>query len=441
MLRHPRLRPVGWLAGIGTLAAMVATMVLASPGGAASPEREYKGKFSTACVIGPGSLNQKNTLEVETSATGPETVTEGQTFEFHNATSTITSPAELGNTLFSLGARKVRGKVMAFNVVGTSLEPAEKNIANPPEFPEGLPYEVPVEQNKATSFRVPASGSYSFGPFKVIGHGGESAALSVSPTPGFKEIGAGEYEATGSGIVSTLEGVNAEGGHVVGPLTVACTAPSGVVLGTTPIIGTSTTSTSTSTSPTTTTTTSSTTTNSGEVSFSNWKLTGSLTDKKASNQVINLPSGCTFNGNATVPGPLEASTNCPAFKATLQITGSQPTTLGLELVQSEPVKGTITKAGGENVTFKATAKDNLLIKSVTQRGLIFPESCKTKEPVVFPLETTAPSSSLSTGTTFTGQTTIPSIKCTGGFLGSSFHEVLTKDLSGPNNPFTLTIGP
>jgi hypothetical protein len=218
-----------------------------------------------------------------------------------------------------------------------------------------------------------------------------------------------------------------------------------VVLGTPiPIIATTATSTSTSTSPTTTTTTSqssSTTTNSGEVSFSNWKLTGSLTDKKASNQVINLPSVCTFNGKATVPGPLEGSTNCPAFKATLQITGTQPTTIGLELVQSEPLKGTITRATGENLTWKATAKDNILIKSISQLGLLFPENCRTKEPVVFPLETTAPSSSLSTGTTFTGQTTIPSIKCTGGFLGPSFHEVLTKDLSGPNNPFTLTIGP
>jgi hypothetical protein len=461
MLR--RFRPAGWLTAIGTLTAISATMLVASPGGAATPEKEYKAKFTTACIIAPGSLNQKGTLEVETSATGPESFIEGESIEFHNATSTITSPPELGNSLFSLGTRKVRGKVTNFPILGANLEPGEKNIAKPLEFAEGLPYETPVEQNKATSFKIPTTGTYSFGPFKVTGKAGENASLTVNTAAGYREIGAGEYEATGNGVVSTLEGINAEGGHVIGPLTVACTAPSGVVLGSTPILAnpnnTSTTSSSTTSaaSSTTTTAASSTTTTAAttssttstaattsagtEVSFTNWKLTGSLTDKKNGNQVVNLPSGCTFNGKATVPGPLEGNTKCPAFRATLKVNALQTGTFGLELVQSEPVKGTITNAGGGNLTFKATAKDNILVKSVMLFGLFFPENCTTTEAVVFPLEATAPASALSSGTTFKGETTIPSFKCPSGFLGPSFGSTLTGDFSGPNNPFTLTIGP
>jgi hypothetical protein len=425
---------------------MMATMVLAAPGGAASPEKEYTAKFPATCVIAPGSLNQKGMLEIETHSTGPESLTEGQTFEVKNASSTITTSAELGNTLFKLGARKAKGAVTTFEVITTNLEPKEINIAKPPMFPEGLPYETSVEENRGATFKVPKEGSYSFGPFKVTGKAGESASFAVSPEPGFKEVGAGEYEGTGKGIVSTIEGVNEKGEHVIGPLTVTCTASA--VLATIPIVAGSTTSstTSTTTTSTTTTTTSATTahttsSSSGtEVTFENWKLTGSLTDKKLG-QTITLPAGCTFNGKATVPGPVEGNTKCPPFTSSVKILSLIPTTLGLELNQTEPVKGTITPAGGGNLTFKATAKDNIVITSVALMGLTIPASCVTKEPVVFPLEATAPSSALATGTTFNGETTLPAVKCGGGFLGVVFGGVLTQLMSGPNNPFTLTIQP
>jgi hypothetical protein len=241
MLKGLRFRPAGWVAAIGTMGAMAATMVIASPGGAATPEKEFTASFKQECVVGPGSLNQKGNLEVMTRSKGPETVTEGQEFEPHESTSTITSPAELGNTLFSLGVRKVKGAVTNFELNGIGLTPALLNIAKPAAFPEGLPYEAPVVQNMPTSFTVPHEGTYSFGPYKVTGAAGANAELEVNSEPGFTETGTGEFTATGKGIVSTLEGVNEAGGHVIGPLPVVCTAPKGVVLAAIPISPTSTT--------------------------------------------------------------------------------------------------------------------------------------------------------------------------------------------------------
>jgi hypothetical protein len=441
---------------------MAGTLFAASPGGAATPEKEFTASFSQECVIGPGSLNQKGTLSVMTKSKGPESVVEGQEFEPHESTSTITSPAELGNTLFSLGVRKVKGSVTNFELNGIGLSPAVLNIAKPAAFPNGLPYEAPVVQNQPTSFTVPHEGTYSFGPYKVTGAAGTNAELEVNSEPGFTETGTGEFTATGKGIVSSLEGVNAEGGHVIGPLPVVCTAPKGIILSTLPIgtgpspTTTATTATTASTSTTvhttastttmattaTTATTAHTTSSSSgtEVTFENWKLTGSLTVKKLG-QTINLPAGCTFNGHATVPGPVEGNTHCPPFTASVKILGLVPTTLGLELVQVQPVKGTITPAGGGNLLFKATTSDNINITSVAILGLTIPTSCMTAEPILFPLETTAPASALGTGATFNGEVTLPNVKCGGGFLGVLFGKVLTQLMSGPNNPFTFTIAP
>jgi hypothetical protein len=458
MFKGLRFRPVGWLVAGATATAMAATMVVASPGGAAPPEKEFMASFKQECIIGPGSLNQKGNLEVMTRSKGPESVVERQEFEPHESTSTIASPAELGNTLFSLGVRKVRGKVTVFELNGINLSPPVLNIAKPAAFPEGLPYEAPVEQNKVTSFTVPHEGSYSFGPYKVTGAAGSNAELEVNSEPGFKEVGVGEFEATGKGIVSSLEGVNAEGGHVIGPLPVVCTAPKGVILSTLPIgegPPISTTSSSSTTSSTTSTTTSTTTSahstticgvpcgcGGGGVcpTFENWKLTGSLTDKRQG-QKISLPEGCTFNGEAAIPGPLEGRTFCPPFTASLKLFGFLPTAVGLDLTESERMRGSILAAGEGKLTFKATDKENLALTSIGILGLTIPTNCATAEPIVFPLESTAPASSFATGVTFNGETTLPAVQCQGGLLGSLFGRVLTALLSGPNNPFTLAIAP
>jgi alpha-tubulin suppressor-like RCC1 family protein len=237
MLKGLRFRPAGWVAAIGTVGAMAATMVIAAPGGAATPEKEFTASFKQECVVGPGSLNQKGTAEVHTRATGPESLAEGESgVEFHNATSTITfsAPGPFA-TLYQLGVRSVKRKVIAFELVGRGLTPTALNIAKPAAFPEGLPFEAPVEENKPTSLTIPHEGSYTFGPYTVTGKAGENAALEVGSESGFTEPLAGEYEGTGKGMVVDLEGLNETGGHLIGPLPVVCTAPKGVVLASIPI--------------------------------------------------------------------------------------------------------------------------------------------------------------------------------------------------------------
>lgn len=448
MLRRLRFRPVGWLVALGTFAAMAATMVVAAPGSAAT-EKTYASTFKMECIIGPGSVNIKGTLTTATQATGPETVKSGETgVEFHNSFSLVTSPSELGQPLFNGGVREVRGFVVNFTLDSTGAEPAELNIAKPAEFPSGLPYHAPVENEKATTFRAPTEGTFSFGPYTVTGAAGTHLVSHVTTEPGFEENPETGFKSTGKGVQSTLEGYNEHGEKLIGPLPVSCTAleeGGDLVLATIPIESGGTTTTTTSHTTTTTTTTHTTTTTTTteaapEVIFHEWVLKGFVHDKKLGEN-ITLPAGCKFNGHATVPGPLEANTSCPAFSDTVKILGLLPSTIGLEIKESEPIHGTITPAGAGELKLTGTAKDNIFITSISLFGLKIPTSCKTVSPVIFPLESTAPASALATGTTFTGETTLPNVSCSGGLLGALFGPVLSTLMSGPNNPFSLTVEP
>ena len=456
MLRRMRFRPVGWLVAIGTLAAMAATMVVAAPGGAATPTKEYAATFEPNCVIGPGVLNITAKLRVSLRAEGPETVSEKQTgIEFNEASSSITSPAELTKSFEALGVTEVRGHITRFVLDSTGAEPTVLNAGKPAEYPEGLPFFAPVEKEKAVTFNAPGlkvgetGRTYSFGPYSVTGKAGEKIKSTVDSSAGFVEEAEAGYKSTGEGIVSTIEGYNASGEKKIGPLTVACTAPANVVVAEIPIVEppvstttTTTTSTTSSSSSTTTSSSSSTTTSESlTVAFENWKLSGSLTDRKLG-EAITLPEGCTFNGSATIPGSLEGNTACPPFTARVKILGFLPTTIGVNFTESEPVKGTIgpgKKSG--YLEMKATAKDNIGITSIGLFGLTIPTDCQTSSPAVFPLETEAPSSALVTGASFSGETNLPSVKCQGGLIGYLFGSVLTDLMSGPNNPFSFTIAP
>jgi hypothetical protein len=477
---------------LGTLAAIVTTMIVAAPGGAAAPLKEFSATFEPECVVAPGVLNIKAKVRANLRAMAPETVETGEMFNAEQASSSITSPVELTEQFVSLGVHEVRGHITNFVLDGTNAEPAKINSAKPAEFPSGLPFFAPVEKGKAVTFSAPSlalgeSGrTFSFGPFTVTGAAGQTATQTVDPAKGFEEVGS-EIKATGNGIVTEIEGFNEKGERAIGPLTVACTAPAGVVVASIPIKAATTTSTTTSsptttttttsptttttttsptttttttkstttttttttksttttTSPTTTTTTTTTSTSSNvtEIKFENWKLTGSLTVKKLK-EAINLPEGCTFNGHAFIPGALEGNTFCPPFKARIKLLSLLPTTLGLTLTESEPVHGTITPGHTSgDLLFKATSKQNIGITSITLLGLTVPTNCTTETPVVFPLELEAPASSLVTGATFTGETTLPNVKCQGGLLGSALGQVISALLSGPNNPFSLTIKP
>lgn len=468
MLGRLRCRPVGWIVAVGTLGALSATLIAAAPGGAATPEKEYVSTFEMQCIIGPGSVNIKGSLQVETKATGPETTSHGEVASFHGANSTITSSPALSQPLYNGGTREVRGSVLHFAIDTTGAEPNQLNIAEPAEFPEGLPYKAPVENEKDTSFTAPSEGrTFSFGPYTVTAPAGGTVEATVGDEPAYEENAETGYRSTGEGVQSTLTGYTESGEKTIGPLPVSCNAPSGVVLAKIPVSGGSgggtetTSSTSSSTSTTTTTTTrTSTQTSAGpvEINFHNWKLKGSMTNHKL-NETIDLPEGCTFNGHGQIPGPVEGNTYCPPFTAHLKLLGAVPENVGLNIVQAEPIKGTISegKTPGDLI-FKSLAKDTIEITSIGsaleteapnsalapggtyKAGASVPVACKTWEPVVFPMETEAPSTALSGGTTFTGETTVPEVTCR-GLTGAIYGPLITEVFSGPNNPFTFTIEP
>jgi hypothetical protein len=446
---------------LGSVAATASTLALVVPTGAAAAgnEKVYAATWEMPCVVGTGSLNIQTVLTVSTSATGPETVTPGEEVNFTKTSATITGPVELSNSFASLGAKETRGAVTNFVLNGQGTSPAEINIGKPSEYPTGLPFRAPVEAGQLTKFPVPSllvgetGRTFSFGPLKVTGAVGSKFKITLNSAPGYVEAETG-FKATEEGIISNVSAYNAGGEKIIGPLAVDCSAPSGVVLGEAPIVEGATTTTSTSssssssTTTTTTTTTSKTTTTTTTttpegpitVPFKNWVLRGSLTVKKL-NEKITLPNGSTFNGTATIPGTLTGDTSVPPFSAAIKLFGFVPTTLGVTFTESGHATGTVTPVAGGNLAIKGTAKDVIGITGVGFLGLNVPVSCKTVEAVTFPLETTSSALALSKGLSFSGTTTLPKVTCTGGLLGSLFGPIITELMSGPNNPFALTISP
>jgi hypothetical protein len=219
MRGYRRLGRLAPLAATGAVALVGVALLDATPSAASGPEKQYAGSATTECVLAPGILNEKGTFSVAAEFLGPERVGQGESgIQFNNAVFTLTSPVGFANTLFAVGARKVKGKLSSLILRAANMEPKEKKI-------EGPSFEAPVEQNKPFVLRIPHEGGLSLGPYTVTGKQGENATLELKSEAGFRELGEGHYEETGAGIVFSLEGVNATGEHVIGPLTVACGAP------------------------------------------------------------------------------------------------------------------------------------------------------------------------------------------------------------------------
>jgi hypothetical protein len=188
-------------------------MAVLLPGGtaAAAGERVYEAHFNAPCVVGPGILNIKSTLAISTKAVGPISVEPGQEVTFKETSSTIRTPVELTESFVFLGATEVRGSVLNFVAESPLTEPTSINIAKPATFPEGLPYVAPVEKEKEEVFNAPSENrTFSFA-LKATGKTGETINLTLNTAAGYTEVEAGEYKATGNGIVSTASGYNAEG--------------------------------------------------------------------------------------------------------------------------------------------------------------------------------------------------------------------------------------
>ena len=462
-----RFRPIGWIAGVGTLAAMAATMVVAAPGGARpGPEKQFETSFEASCILAPGVLNAKGMIKVHESSEGPSTLERHDEFSLPHNTITVTTPKEWGEDFFAVGSRSIKGLLTNATIVMASATPVNKNIAKPLEFSSGLPIKATVE-DQAVEFTVPSEGrTFEAGPWVVTGTQGGDVAGTLGTAPGYREVSTNKFEATGEGILSEITGFNESGEANVGPVQVACTVPGNEEVYDAPILGEGTTSTesvnateetgpcgsrtavltcrpeSTSTShPLPTASTTSTTTPCGICVQINDKLTGSVTVHKLG-QAINLPVGCTFRSTSvSVPGSFEANTRCPAFTASLKILGLLRTSLGLNIVESGPVTGAITPLENGKLQIKGTAKDNIEITSVGLLGLTIPTACKTAEPVVFGLDSAnTPAELITTGATSSGETTLPAVQC-GGPLGGVVGTLFTALMSGPHNPYTLTIAP
>ncbi len=465
MPNRMRLKAAGLLAPVGVVAAVAAIAMPASSSFAASGSTVYSANLSLACVLAPGVLNVKGTVTATLQGTGPTAVNTGDSVSLTNVTTSLTTPAAWSGSFLSLGAAKAEGSVTNFVLDGAGTTPSSINAAAALGS-GGLPF-GPVTIPGTTSsplplsLTIPNSGPFTLGPITVSGASGSNLVLSVDTAPGWTQSGS-TITATGNGIVSNASGLDSSGNVVAGPLSIVCNAPTpAVVLGSIPIGGTTTTTTTTTTPVTTTTTTpvttttttpvtttttssSTTTTTSGggglTVHFVNWVLSGTLKDQRLG-QTITLPKGATFNGSATIPGTLTGNILVPNFSATVKILGL-PTTVGLSMTEVGPATGTIspstTTAG--NLVIAGSAKANIGIKSVGLFGLNIPTTCQTSSPAVFPLNADLPALDLTTGATFTGTTTLPSVKC-GGILGGLLSPILTALFSGPNNSYSLTIAP
>ena len=191
--------------------------------------------------------------------------------------------------------------------------------------------------------------------------------------------------------------------------------------------------------------------------FKNWAVWGSLTPKKLNEPVV-LPKGSTFNGVSLLTstptelsGVVTGTIYVPPFNTTLKLGGAVPTNVGVTFTEDGPQEGTITQApatscapsrfAGQCVTLKVISKANVGITETGLLGINVPTECETSEPIVFDLSTTVHLSQvLDAGPSFTGTTTIPSVKC-GGLSGIALGVLLTGLMSGPENPYALNLGP
>ena len=138
----------------------------------------------------------------------------------------------------------------------------------------------------------------------------------------------------------------------------------------------------------------------------------------------------------------------PPFVAPLKILGL-PTELGMEIKQFGAGEGTITRPlgpptpeeqeKGANVTLNVQAEANIAFTSLHISGIKVATQCETAQPVKLPLVKTLSLIELIEGTTITGASTLPNIKCRGLF-GGVLGPVLSLLMSGPENAFTLTFG-
>ena len=236
MFAGVRFRPIGWIAGAATVAAMAATMAVVPTGSASTPEAPFATSFDAECVFAPGVLNARGSVHVVVEGSAPETVQELGRVTLPRSKIAITLPREWGEDFFNLGSRSVKGSVSNFSVDASHAEPATKNIARPEEFPGGVPLAAPIQSGETTLAIPSGERTFTAGPWTVTGSRGENVGLSVDAGSAYTELSTGHFEATGHGILLEVEGFAESGEANIGPVQLACTAPLGMTFITRPIV-------------------------------------------------------------------------------------------------------------------------------------------------------------------------------------------------------------
>ena len=130
----------------------------------------------------------------------------------------------------------------------------------------------------------------------------------------------------------------------------------------------------------------------------------------------------------------------PPFTAPLKIRHSME--LGMAIQQVGEGEGTITRPAGNEeeepikVTLNVQAEANIIFTNVDVQTKSKPVQCTTVEPVKLPLVKTLSIEELLLGTTITGTATLPKITCAGPG-GPATGNLLTREMSGPDNPFSI----
>ena len=215
-----------------TVTVVVAVMLMASASGAAGGATKEVGEsIEPSCVLAPGVLNIPTKVKVALRATAPEEVEPDESLELTSISASVTLPKELSEDFVALNVHEVRGHVTQLPLNGSLIEPAQANLAKPAAYPSGLPFFESVQREKTLSFAAPSLApgetghTYAFGPLHVTGGKGAISKLSVDTAAAFVEEGETVYAATGKGIVVEIEGFEESGSKLIGPLTIACTAP------------------------------------------------------------------------------------------------------------------------------------------------------------------------------------------------------------------------
>jgi hypothetical protein len=136
----------------------------------------------------------------------------------------------------------------------------------------------------------------------------------------------------------------------------------------------------------------------------------------------------------------------PPFISSLKLLERpNPVELPTVIQQFGPGEGTITRPPGNEaeepikLTLNVQAEATIAFSNVDIVAKRKPVHCETVEPVKLPLVKTLSILELLESTTITGTATLPPITC-GGQSGIATGNILTHEMSGPENAFSLNFG-